>query len=70
MRAAEAEGPAVAPQTRRVAFLATEEELAMLRSLADDEGLTVSAWIRRTARQSYRRLTASKAKRAVKARTR
>lgn len=55
---------------RRLAVVVTDEEMAIFRSLADAEGLTVSGWIRLTARQAYKRLLTKKAKAAVKRRTR
>lgn len=57
-------------ETKRVAFLATEEEHAMLQALADSEYVTVSGWLRKTLRAAYARMTAKRAKAAVKRRTR
>jgi hypothetical protein len=56
--------------TRRLAIVVSEEEVAMFRAVAEDEGLTVSAWVRRAALLSYRRLLKSKSRAAVKRRLR
>lgn len=58
------------PMDKRVTFLATEEEQAMLQALAEDNGVTVSGWLRLATRAAYGRMTRRKAKAVVKRRTR
>lgn len=47
----------VVERTRRINVLVTDEELEMLRKLADSKGVTISDYIRLGARDAYAKLT-------------
>jgi len=45
----------MADRTRNLNARVTDEELRMLNAVAEREGTTASAWLRRKIRESYRR---------------
>jgi DNA-binding GntR family transcriptional regulator len=45
----------MAERTRNLNARVTDEELRMLNAIAEREGTTASAWLRRKIREAYRR---------------